>query len=87
MILKPIKEKYSLVDAGQKLQIPYLIIQGTNDQAVKMEEFNLLKHLVKQKSHVILGQSCFGGSHLFRNWITRAYSELVVTKEFSCSWD
>jgi hypothetical protein len=31
------KEKYSLLNAGQKLQIPYLIIQGTNDAAVKME--------------------------------------------------
>jgi hypothetical protein len=36
MIWKPIKEKYSL-DGGDKLQSPYLIIQGYDDQAVKME--------------------------------------------------
>jgi alpha-beta hydrolase superfamily lysophospholipase len=47
------KEKYSLLNAGQKLQIPYLIIQGTNDAAVKMEEFDLLKkHFSKAKTRL-----------------------------------
>jgi hypothetical protein len=47
------KEKYSLLNAGQKLQILYLIIQGTNDAAVKMEEFDLLKkHFSKAKTRL-----------------------------------
>jgi alpha-beta hydrolase superfamily lysophospholipase len=59
------KEKYSLVPAGKKLKIPYLIIQGADDQAVKMEEFNLLqKHFIKAENHIILGANhVFGGSH------------------------
>jgi alpha-beta hydrolase superfamily lysophospholipase len=45
--------KNSLLNAGQKLQIPYLIIQGTNDAAVKMEEFDLLKkHFSKAKTRL-----------------------------------
>jgi hypothetical protein len=41
-----------LLNAGQKLQI-YLIIQGTNDAAVKMEEFDLLKkHFSKAKTRL-----------------------------------
>ena len=59
------EEKYSLAIASKKLLIPYLIIQGTNDQAVKMDEFNLLKkHFTKAKQHVIEGANhVFGGSH------------------------
>ena len=80
------KEKYSLVNAGQKLQIPYLIIQGTNDQAVKMEEFNLLKkHFSKAKSHVILeANHVFGGSHPYSGTELPEHTQelVVVTKEF-----
>jgi len=80
------KEKYSLVNAGIKLQSPYLIIQGTNDQAVKMEEFNLLKkHFNKAKSHVILeANHVFGGSHPYLGTeLPEHTQELVgVTKEF-----
>jgi alpha-beta hydrolase superfamily lysophospholipase len=80
------KEKYSLINAGQKLQIPYLIIQGTDDQAVKMEEFNLLKkHFTKAKSHVILeANHVFGGSHPYLGTALPAHTqELVdVTKKF-----
>lgn len=59
------EEKYSLAIASKKLLIPYLIIQGTDDQAVKMDEFNLLKkHFTKAKQHVIEGANhVFGGSH------------------------
>jgi len=59
------EQKYSLAIASKKLLIPYLIIQGTNDQAVKMDEFNLLKkHFTKAKQHVIEGANhVFGGSH------------------------
>lgn len=80
------KEKYSLINAGIKLQIPYLIIQGTNDEAVKMEEFNLLKkHFIKAKNHVILeANHVFGGSHPYlRAELPEHTQELVaITKEF-----
>lgn len=80
------KEKYSLVNASQKLQIPYLIIQGTNDQAVKMEEFNLLKkYFSKAKSHVILeANHVFGGSHPYVGAdLPEHTKELVsITKDF-----
>jgi hypothetical protein len=71
------KEKYSLLNAGQKLQIPYLIIQGTND-AVKMEEFDLLKkHFLKLKPDYFRSQSCFWRfTSLFWYRITRAYSRI-----------
>jgi fermentation-respiration switch protein FrsA (DUF1100 family) len=63
-----------------------LIIQGTDDQAVKMEEFNLLKkHFTKAKSHVILeANHVFGGSHPYLGTALPAHTqELVdVTKEF-----
>jgi alpha-beta hydrolase superfamily lysophospholipase len=80
------KEKYSLVNASKKLQIPYLIIQGTNDEAVKMEEFNLLrKHFTKSKSHIISDANhVFGGSHPFLGTeLPQHTKELVqVTEEF-----
>ncbi|WP_366184129.1 alpha/beta hydrolase [Flavobacterium ovatum] len=79
-------EKYSLVNAGQKLQIPYLIIQGTNDAAVKMEEFNLLKkYFTKAKNHIITDANhVFGGSHPYLGAeLPEHTKELVqVTKEF-----
>jgi hypothetical protein len=62
-----------------------LIIQGTNDQAVKMEEFDLLKkHLVKQKAIILEANHVLGRfTSLFWYRITRAYQELVkVTKNF-----
>jgi alpha-beta hydrolase superfamily lysophospholipase len=80
------KEKYSLLNAGQKLQIPYLIIQGTNDAAVKMEEFDLLKkHFSKAKNQIILeANHVFGGSHPYVGIeLPEHTKELVrVTKEF-----
>jgi alpha-beta hydrolase superfamily lysophospholipase len=80
------KEKYSLLNAGQKLQIPYLIIQGTNDAAVKMEEFDLLKkHFSKAKNQIILeANHVFGGSHPYSGIeLPEHTQELVkVTKEF-----
>ncbi len=80
------KEKYSLVNASQKLQIPYLIVQGTNDQAVKMDEFNLLKkYFFKAKSHVIVDANhVFGGSHPYAaTELPEHTQELVrVTKDF-----
>ena len=59
------EEKYSLANASKKLSIPYLIIQGTDDQAVKIEEFNLLKkHFTKAGTHIIADANhVFGGSH------------------------
>lgn len=79
-------EKYSLVHAAEKLQIPYLIVQGTNDAAVKMEEFNLLKkHFSKAENHVISEAThVFGGSHPFLgSELPKDTKELVqVTKEF-----
>ncbi|MEZ7504300.1 alpha/beta hydrolase family protein [Flavobacterium sp. Arc2] len=86
MDLETNKEKYSLINAGQSLQIPYLIIQGTDDQAVKMEEFNLLKkHFSKAKSHVIAeANHVFGGSHpCLGSDLPEQTKELVsVTKAF-----
>ncbi|MBC5836681.1 alpha/beta hydrolase family protein [Flavobacterium muglaense] len=80
------KEKYSLVNASQKLQIPYLIVQGTNDQAVKMDEFNLLKkYFFKAKNHVIVDANhVFGGSHPYAaTELPEHTQELVrVTKDF-----
>lgn len=80
------QEKYSLALAGKKLKIPYLIVQGTNDQAVKMEEFNLLKkHFTKAKNHIIADANhVFGGSHPFTDSNFPAHTqELVdVTKDF-----
>lgn len=80
------KEKYSLISASQKLQIPYLIIQGTDDQAVTMEEFNSLKkNFTKAKTHVILNSNhVFGGSHPYlQTELPPHTKELVaVTKEF-----
>jgi alpha-beta hydrolase superfamily lysophospholipase len=80
------KEKYNLINAGIKLQIPYLIIQGTDDQAVKMEEFNLLKkYFSKGKSHVIAeANHVFGGSHPYLGSdLPKHTKELVsVTKDF-----
>jgi alpha-beta hydrolase superfamily lysophospholipase len=80
------KEKYSLVPAGIKLKIPYLIVQGTDDQAVKMEEFNLLKkHFIKAENHIILrANHVFGGSHPYSGVeLPEHTKELVaVTKEF-----
>jgi hypothetical protein len=73
-----------LLNAGQKLQI-YLIIQGTNDAAVKMEEFDLLKkHFLKLKPDYFRSQSCFGGSHPYSGIeLPEHTQELVkVTKEF-----
>ena len=59
------EEKYSLANASKKLSIPYLIMQGTDDQAVKMEEFNLLKkHFTKAATHIIVDANhVFGASH------------------------
>jgi fermentation-respiration switch protein FrsA (DUF1100 family) len=80
------REKYSLIPAGKKLKIPYLIVQGTDDQAVKMEEYNLLKkHFSKAESHVVLGANhVFGGSHPYSGAeLPEHTKELVaVTKEF-----
>lgn len=80
------KKKYSLVNASQQLQIPYLIIQGTNDQAVKMEEFNLLKkYFSKAKTHIIDDANhVFGGSHPYEGSdLPEHTQELVrVTKDF-----
>jgi alpha-beta hydrolase superfamily lysophospholipase len=80
------KEKYSLSNAGQKLQIPYLIIQGSNDEVVTMEEFNLLKkYFTKAKNYIVVGANhVFGGSHPFLvKELPEHTKELVdVTKEF-----
>ncbi|NRS89111.1 alpha-beta hydrolase superfamily lysophospholipase [Flavobacterium sp. 7E] len=80
------KENYSLVNASQQLLIPYLIIQGTNDQAVKMEEFNLLKkYFSKAKTHIIDDANhVFGGSHPYEGSdLPEHTQELVrVTKDF-----
>ncbi|AWG21838.1 hypothetical protein FFWV33_09975 [Flavobacterium faecale] len=59
------KAYYDLSLASKKMTIPYLILQGTNDAAVKMEEFNLLKkHFTKAKHQIIDGANhVFGGSH------------------------
>lgn len=84
--LKINKEKYSLAIASQKLEIPYLIIQGTNDQAVKMEEFNLLqKHFTKANTHIIAeANHVFGGSHPYTEEVLPAHTtELIrATKNF-----
>jgi alpha-beta hydrolase superfamily lysophospholipase len=80
------EEKYSLATASKKLQIPYLIIQGTNDQAVKMEEFNLLKnHFTKANTHIIAeANHVFGGSYAYTEAVLPAHTiELVSeTKNF-----
>lgn len=63
------REKYSLKDGGKRLKIPFLIIQGTNDPAVPMDEFNALKknfpkastHLIENANHV------FGASHPYES--------------------
>ncbi|TDE00651.1 alpha/beta hydrolase family protein [Flavobacterium hiemivividum] len=83
------KEKYSLLNWSKKLQIPYLIIQGTNDEAVKMEEFNLLKkHFTKAKNHIIPeANHVFGASHPSTATELPEHSEelVTVTKEFFLS--
>lgn len=83
------KEKYSLLNWSKKLQIPYLIIQGTNDEAVKMEEFNLLKkHFTKAKNHIIPeANHVFGASHPCTATELPEHSEelVKVTKEFFLS--
>jgi alpha/beta superfamily hydrolase len=75
-----------LATASKKLQIPYLIIQGTNDQAVKMEEFNLLKnHFTKANTHIIAeANHVFGGSYAYTEAVLPAHTiELVSeTKNF-----
>lgn len=84
--MKTNKEKYSLINASQKLKIPFLIIQGTNDEAVKMEEFNLLKkHFSNAKNHVILeANHVFGGSHPYLGTHLPEYTKelVLVTKDF-----
>ncbi|WP_418263431.1 alpha/beta hydrolase family protein [Flavobacterium faecale] len=80
------KEKYDLRNCTKKLDIPYLIVQGTDDAAVKMEEFNLLKkHFTKAKTHIIeAANHVFGGSHPYQEKeLTEHTKELVaVTKAF-----
>lgn len=80
------KERYSLANASNKLQIPYLIIQGTDDAAVKMEEFNLLKkHFHKAVNFTIANANhVFGGSHpLLDKELPEHTQELIqVTKDF-----
>lgn len=80
------KEKYNLINASKKLTIPYLIVQGTIDEAVKIDEFNLLKkYFNKAQTHIIQDANhVFGGSHPFLQIeLPRDTKELVeVTKEF-----
>ncbi|MCG9792437.1 alpha/beta hydrolase family protein [Flavobacterium algicola] len=80
------KDKYSLVHAGKKLDIPLLIVQGTSDVAVKMEEAKLLKkHFTGGTLHIIEGANhVFGGSHPFtEDSLPKDTDELVqVTKHF-----
>ncbi|MCW2119727.1 alpha/beta hydrolase family protein [Flavobacterium sp. 7A] len=80
------KDSYSLVNAAAKLELPYLIIQGTNDPAVKMEEFNALKkHFTKAENHIINDANhVFGGSHPFLGLTLPIHTkELVeITKDF-----
>lgn len=80
------RELYNLSLASKKMRIPYLIVQGTNDAAVKMEEFNLLKkHFTKAQNHIIEGANhVFGGSHPFAgSQLPEHTQELVqVTKLF-----
>jgi hypothetical protein len=47
------EEKNSLALAGKKLRIPYLIIQGTNDQAVKWMNLTFEEAFYKAKNHII----------------------------------
>ena len=74
------KERYNLVNSSSRLEIPYLIIQGTNDQAVKMEEAHQLKRcFTKSEIHIIADANhVFGGSHPFEGEVLPEHTKELV---------
>lgn len=79
-------QKYSLLDGGKKLIIPFLILQGTSDPAVPMDEYNALKknfpkasiHLIEDANHV------FGAAHPYTSEVLPEHTQELVstTKDF-----
>lgn len=82
------EENYSLANASKNLEIPYFIIQGNDDQAVKMEDYNLLKkYFVKANYHIIADANhVFGGSHPYLTKELPEHTQELVneTKAFFC---
>ena len=79
-------QKYSLQEGGKKLKIPYLILQGTNDSAVPMDEYNALKkNFPKASTHLIEGANhVFGAAHPYISEELPEHSKELVsaTKDF-----
>lgn len=75
-------ERLEIIAAAKKLDIPFLIIHGTNDEAVSFEEAKALHSYGKQSELVLIDGAghTFGAKHPFEGKALPAHSEMAVEK-------
>lgn len=75
-------ERIDIIKAAQKLTIPFLIIHGTNDEAVSFEEANSLHTNCKQSELLLIDGAghTFGAKHPFEGNKLPFHAEIAVNK-------
>lgn len=75
-------ERFDIIAAAKKLDIPFLIIHGTNDEAVSFEEAEVLHSYGKQSELILIDGAghTFGAKHPFEDKALPAHSETAVEK-------
>lgn len=76
------KERLNVLKAAKALSIPYLIIHGTNDEAVDKKEAEQLHHSAKNsKLLLVAGAShTFGVSHPFTASSLPEHAQQVIQR-------
>lgn len=75
-------ERLDIIAAAKKLNIPFLIIHGTKDDAVSFEEAKSLNEHCKQSELVLIDGAghTFDAKHPFDGEVLPAHSEIAVEK-------
>lgn len=75
-------ERLDIIAAAKKLSIPFLIIHGTEDEAVPFEEAQALHNCCKHSELFLIEGAghTFGAKHPFEGHVLPAHSEIAVKK-------
>jgi dienelactone hydrolase len=79
------KERLDIIKTAQKINIPFLIIHGTNDEAVSHHDAEELHRIAKQSELLILENAnhTFGARHPFEETALPKDAALVVERTLS----
>lgn len=79
------KARLNVLQAAKKLNIPFLIVHGTNDEAVALKDGEDLHRACRHSELLVVGEAghTFGVSHPFNDLLFPAHAQFVIEKTIS----